>query len=233
MAWRDKSKRGPILIVEDDWDILEVLRLMLEDEGHAVVTAKHGREALAVANARAFDAVLMDISMPEMSGIEVAKALRANEKTRNIRIAIHTGLDEAWVRERFSDYDLFLTKAADTDVLVEKMAALMATRRGADKPEADSGETPPTGGGGGSTVSGNDNEISFTVDDAVRAKRALCAAASKAADTLSAAEFLCWIEADAEQLRRQGMTPPDIAALIGRAIDRPFPASWLESRVTA
>ncbi|MEO7055737.1 MAG: response regulator, partial [Caldimonas sp.] len=108
-----KPKPGRILVIEDDWDILEVLKLMLEGEDHEVVTAKHGRAALAAmaSSSRPFDLVLMDISMPEMSGIEVAQAMRANPKTADVRIVIHTALEEHWVRARFADYDLFLTKA--------------------------------------------------------------------------------------------------------------------------
>ena len=75
LPFRSKAARLRILIVEDDWAILEVLKLMLEDEGHVVVTAKHGREAVTIASAKPFDMVLMDISMPEMNGIEVARFL--------------------------------------------------------------------------------------------------------------------------------------------------------------
>lgn len=213
MAWRNKGKRGQILIVEDDWDILEVLQLMLEDEGHDVVSAKHGREALAVAATRPFDLVLMDISMPDMSGIDVAKALRAGDKTRDIRIAVHTGLDESWVRERFADYDLFLTKAADTDILVGKVAELLATTRGGrpvnDAPDAD-------------------GPITFSLEDAVRAKRALRGASGAVGEEMPMAEFLRCIEIDASQLRRQGIATDDIAAMIGQALGRPFPVAMLE-----
>ena len=131
MAGRDKAKPGRILVVEDDWDILEVLKLMLEDEGHQVTTAKHGRAALAAAAARPFDLVVLDISMPEMSGIEVGQALRAAAKTAEVYIVIHTGLDEHWVRERFADYDVFLTKAHDADVLVDEIARLLVQPRAA------------------------------------------------------------------------------------------------------
>ena len=87
VALWDRNKRRRILIVEDDWAILEVLKLMLEDEGHVVVTAKHGREAVAIAATKPFDMVLMDISMPEMSGIEVARTLRADPQTADVLIA--------------------------------------------------------------------------------------------------------------------------------------------------
>ena len=132
MSFAQKAKPGRILVIEDDWDILEVLKLMLEGEGHQIVTAKHGRAGMAAATAanRPFDLVVMDISMPEMSGIEVAQALRANPKTAGVRIVIHTALDEHWVRARFPDYDLFLTKANDADVLLDEIARLLALPQG-------------------------------------------------------------------------------------------------------
>ena len=50
---KPKKAAARILVIEDDWDILEVLKLMLEYEGYQVVTAKHGRDALAAAARRA------------------------------------------------------------------------------------------------------------------------------------------------------------------------------------
>ena len=121
-----KAQPGRILVVEDETELLEVLKLVLEDEGHKVVGAKLGRSAVQAATGGTFDVAILDISMPDMSGIEVAQALRANEATKGMRIAIHTGLGERWVRERFTDYDLFLPKVDDVDVLTAAIARLVA-----------------------------------------------------------------------------------------------------------
>lgn len=213
MSFKPRDNRRRILIVEDDWAILEVLKLMLEDEGHAVVTAKHGREAVAIAAAKPFDLVLMDISMPEMSGIEVARILRGREQTADVLIAIHTGLDEHWVRERFSDYDLFLTKATDTDVLVQRIARLFA------QPKA--------------TRAGRVTALApqaYSSDDLVRARQALRDALGLGAETIDSPTFLAKLGDEISQLRRVGHSDAEIAALIGQAIERDFAPALLERR---
>ena len=203
MPFKSRTKPRRILIVEDDWAILEVLKLMLEHEGHVVVTAKHGREAVKIAQAKPFDMVLMDISMPEMNGIEVARFLRDRQETADVLIGIHTGLDEHWVHERFSDYDLFLTKATDTDVLVEEIARLFAQPT---KPRAQRA-TPEA-------------EQGFSSDDVLRARQALRDALGLGAERLAAPAFVAMLAEEIVQLRRTGRTDSDIAALIGQAIDR-------------
>ena len=210
MAFKIKSKRHRILIAEDDWAILEVLKLMLEHEGHVVVTAKNGREAVALATAKPFDMVVMDISMPEMSGVEVARALRANPATANILIAIHTGLDEHWVRERFADYDLFLTKATDTDVLIDGIARLFEQPVGMrhDRAAASTEET-------------------FSSEDLMRAQQALRTEMGVGTDTLPCTTFIALLADEIDQLRRIEKTDVEIAALISTAIDRDIPLALL------
>ncbi len=210
MAFKIKSKRHRILIAEDDWAVLEVLKLMLEHEGHVVVTAKNGREAVALATAKPFDMIVMDISMPEMSGIEVARTLRGDEETADILIAIHTGLDEHWVHERFSDYDLFLTKATDTDVLVDEIARLFAQPVTARQDRA-----------------ATSTALSFSSEELLRAQQALRSEMGLGADALPGATFIAMLADEIDQLRRIEKTDVEIAALIGNAIDRDIPLGLL------
>ena len=209
MPPKPKSPTGRILIIEDDWDILEILQLMLEDEGHQVVTAKQGRAALAAAASKRFDVVVMDISMPEMSGIEIAQALRANPKTADVHIAIHTGLQERWVRERFADYDLFLTKAEDVTKLVDGIAKLVANPRAA---RSAAGGAAPT----------------FTAAEAMQAQHALRQSMGLGPEVLGAEPFLTMLAAEIGQLRDIGKRPAEIAALISAAIGRELPVALLE-----
>ncbi len=203
MPFKFKSARRRILIVEDDWAILEVLKLMLEHEGHIVVTAKHGREAVAIAATKPFDMVLMDISMPEMSGIEVARTLRGREQTADVLIGIHTGLDEHWVRERFSDYDLFLTKATDTDVLVDEIARLFAqpTKTRVRRIVALEAQV-------------------FSTTELAEARAALRAAMGVGDPSLDAPAFMAQLGEEIAQLRRVGRSDAEIATLIGEAVGR-------------
>ena len=214
MPEKARTKPGRILVIEDDWDILEVLKLMLEGEGHQVATAKHGRAALAVtaASSKPFDLVVMDISMPEMGGIEVAQALRSDPKTAAVRIAIHTALDEHWVRARFVDYDLFLTKANDADVLLDEIAKLLAQPRPARGAPAAA-------------------EAMFTAEDSVRAQAALRAAMGIGPEALALPAFLATLAIEIEQLRRIGKSDGEVAGLVGQAVGRPVAAEALTRHV--
>ena len=211
LPFKFRNARRRILIVEDDWAILEVLKLMLEHEGHVVVTAKHGREAVALAAAKPFDMVLMDISMPEMNGIEVARTLRGDPATADVLIGIHTGLDEHWVRERFADYDLFLTKATDTDVLVERIAVLFA-QPAATRARRIAAEQDQT----------------FTSDELARAREALRAEIGIGPVVLTTQGLIVELQAEIDQLRKIGKSDVDIAAAIADAIDRDIVATVIE-----
>ena len=115
-----------ILIVEDDGDLLEGLKFVLEEEGYRVSTAEGGADALTLAVSKDVSLVLLDIEMPGISGIEVATRLRADPRTANVRLAIHTGKAAADVREQFTDYDAFIAKTEDVPKLVAAIKAALA-----------------------------------------------------------------------------------------------------------
>ncbi len=215
MTTKQAAKPARILVMEDESDILEVLKLLLEYEGHHVVTARDGRAALAAAAAKSFDLVVMDISMPDMSGIDVARALRAGPKTADIRIAFHTGLDEHWVRERFADYDLYLTKANDAEVLVDEIAKLLLRSRNASAPGTAAAE-----------------ELTFSGEEATRAQHALRSAMGLEPVAMSLPALIDRLAAEIGQLRKIGRSDEEIAAMISAATGRQLPASAM-ARVKA
>jgi two-component system alkaline phosphatase synthesis response regulator PhoP len=79
-----------ILIVDDTPDCLFVLRGMIEGQGYRVRTAKSGPDALAQVASHSPDLVLLDVMMPEMSGIEVLERLRADPVTAAIPVILVT-----------------------------------------------------------------------------------------------------------------------------------------------
>jgi DNA-binding LytR/AlgR family response regulator len=143
-----------------------------------------------------------------MSGIDVAQKLRAEAKTHDVLIAIHTGLDEHWVRERFVDYDLFLTKAADTDVLVDEIRKLFEQPR---SPRAQRAVEPV--------------DERYTMTEAICAQQALREVMALGPELLSIDALIGMLGDEIDQLRRLGETDAQIARRIEEALGRPLPAS--------
>ena len=90
-----------VLLVEDDPISQEVVAAMLQNQGHTVVRADSGRQALDVLARQRFDLVLMDVQMPEMSGVELTAALRARESGERLPIVALTAHALKGDRERF------------------------------------------------------------------------------------------------------------------------------------
>jgi DNA-binding NtrC family response regulator len=75
---------SPILIVDDDEDILELFKLILEDEGYKVDTAICGREAIEKALTKSYDLALLDFVLPDIKGTEIATELFMKKKINKI-----------------------------------------------------------------------------------------------------------------------------------------------------
>ena len=81
-----------ILIVDDEQDILELLKYNLNKEGYRVLTATNGRDALQLLGRRP-NLVLLDVMMPEMDGWEVCKAIRRNPQSSTVPVIFLTARD--------------------------------------------------------------------------------------------------------------------------------------------
>jgi two-component system, OmpR family, phosphate regulon response regulator PhoB len=79
---------GRILLVEDDRFLRRAAEASLRQRGFAVTVAADGEEALAKVRAEIPDLILLDLLMPKVTGIEVLRALRAEEATKGIRVLI-------------------------------------------------------------------------------------------------------------------------------------------------
>ena len=89
-----------VLVVDDDADCAAVLSLLLRHDGHVVQTARDGASALDAAGDFEPHLVVLDLRLSDMSGYELASALRASEATRASTLLALTGLDGAEVRSR-------------------------------------------------------------------------------------------------------------------------------------
>jgi len=86
------SMAKKILIIDDEPDMLEILRFRLEKNGYKIVTASSGEEGLVKAEKIKPDLILLDILLPGISGLEVVKKLKANKLTKKIPVIMVTAL---------------------------------------------------------------------------------------------------------------------------------------------
>ena len=90
-----------VLVVDDDEDLVSVLKAGIERAGHTVRTAGDGFEALAQVQLEIPDAILMDLMMPKLDGASTYKKLKANPATAKIPIVILTGFGHL---DQFTDF---------------------------------------------------------------------------------------------------------------------------------
>jgi two-component system, OmpR family, alkaline phosphatase synthesis response regulator PhoP len=84
-----------ILVCDDDNSILEVIQIVLEDQGHKVITRSSGKGIQKVVKESSPDIILLDIWMPGMDGKEVTKLLKRDKSTANIPIILISALNNA------------------------------------------------------------------------------------------------------------------------------------------
>jgi twitching motility two-component system response regulator PilH len=87
-------ERKKILVIEDQEDTLAYLTVLLEDNGYLAVGARDGAEGLEKAREEVPDAITLDVSMPEKSGIKTLQELQKDPVTKGIPVVIVTGLSD-------------------------------------------------------------------------------------------------------------------------------------------
>lgn len=88
------AEKKKILLVEDDSFVSDIYQTKLDKEGFQVLVAENGVEAMKILETVVPDAVLLDIIMPYMDGIEVLKKMKGDERWKNIPVILLTNLSE-------------------------------------------------------------------------------------------------------------------------------------------
>lgn len=117
-----------ILIVDDEEDICDVLRAPLEEfGGWRTLVATSGMEGLQIARTEAVDAILLDISMPDMDGFQVCEVLQAHPKTQAIPVIVLTAKILPSDRRRFNHLDVagVITKPFDPMTIWSQIAKIL------------------------------------------------------------------------------------------------------------
>ncbi|MCB0703680.1 MAG: response regulator transcription factor [Saprospiraceae bacterium] len=116
-----------ILVVDDEPDILEILKYNLEKEGFIVFTALNGEEGLATAHAEKPHLIILDIMMPKMDGVELCRALRGNQDFDGTLIAFLSAREEDFSQIAALDVggDDYITKPIRPRVFTSRIKALL------------------------------------------------------------------------------------------------------------
>jgi two-component system, OmpR family, response regulator RpaA len=115
-----------ILVVDDDPEIIDLLRLDLELMGFNVDSANDGLKALKKAEAKLYDLIVLDVMMPKLDGFEVCKRIRANRASASVPIVLLTakGTIEDKIRGFNAGADDYLVKPFEFQELMVRMRAL-------------------------------------------------------------------------------------------------------------
>jgi DNA-binding response OmpR family regulator/MinD-like ATPase involved in chromosome partitioning or flagellar assembly len=136
-----------ILVIDDDASLLQMVRLMLEREGHEVLLAEGGEEGLNVAFTQSPDLAVIDLMMPGMSGYSVTRALRADPRTQNLPILILTARGQPMDRQMALDAgaNAHMTKPVTSKELMARINEVTSVSTGApSQPAEATSELPMT-----------------------------------------------------------------------------------------
>jgi len=132
MKTNDNNMTAKILLVDDEPDILTLVKFNLEKEDFIVETATNGREGIEKARTFQPDLIILDVMMPEMDGIETCLEIRELPKLSNVLIAFLTarGEDYSQIAGYDAGADDYISKPIKPRVLVSRIKALLRRKNG-------------------------------------------------------------------------------------------------------
>ena len=118
---------SPILIVDDDEDILELYKLILEEEGYSVDTAKCGREAIEKGLSNSYYLALLDFVLPDIKGTEIARELCRTDKINKVLFVTGYSHIFDFIDPVYKKRCKVLLKPVSGEILVESVREALET----------------------------------------------------------------------------------------------------------
>jgi DNA-binding response OmpR family regulator len=137
----NEHEKGTVLLADNDPDILELARFRIEQAGYDVITARDGEHALRLIVDCEPDIVILDVTMPKLTGHEVTRQVRLHERVARTPVIILSG------SVKQSDIGLSLEAGANDHIekpfsptkLLERVKALLAEHRAANRSQQPDG----------------------------------------------------------------------------------------------
>jgi len=137
MAMQNRES-GNLLIVDDERSIRLVLRTILVVRGYSIVEASHGEEALALVRFAQFDAILLDINLPDTSGVDVCRRMRECWPRLPIIMLTVEDSEDSKVEALEAGADDYITKPFHVGELMARLRLAIRRNRVPDEDERDS-----------------------------------------------------------------------------------------------
>jgi CheY-like chemotaxis protein len=116
-----------VLVVDDEFGIVDVLETILTDEGYRVLTACNGKQGLVRLSAEKPDVILLDFMMPILGGAEMLRAMVAEPAYRRIPVIMISSLGEDVIAERCRGYAAFLHKPFRAAAVLSTVARVLGS----------------------------------------------------------------------------------------------------------
>jgi DNA-binding response OmpR family regulator len=116
-----------ILIIEDEKNLVELLKINFESESFEVIIANDGADGLLKTQTEKPDVVVLDIRLPILNGWEVCKAIKSGQETKNIPVIILTAATQKsdYIESQKAGCDMYITKPFDPIELVNIVSNLL------------------------------------------------------------------------------------------------------------
>lgn len=123
--------KGKLLIVDDDKDFVTALSARLESRGFVVVKAFDGKEGLEKAYTEKPDAIVLDVTMPEMNGFDICKKLKTDENYKTVPVIMLTARSSPEDVKSAKDMgaDAYFIKPFELDMLLYEVNALLRMKK--------------------------------------------------------------------------------------------------------
>jgi len=129
--WRLKMDKKRILVVDDDTDLVNMLKIRIEAEGYVFMSAKDGQEMLDALKVKRPDVILLDIMLPNMDGYSAIREMRKDDRYADIPVIVLSAKEKKKMGDLFAleKIKFFVEKPFETKDLMEKVRLAMVDEK--------------------------------------------------------------------------------------------------------